>query len=119
MQHIPLLSGLSNMELTKLAEGMSSRTVQPGGYLMREGEVGKEFFIVVKGKCEVTRRGEDGKEIVLAHLENRDYVGEAALVADEDVTRNASVKAIEKTICLVCDQATFKSVLSKSKVKFA
>lgn len=119
MQHIPLLSGLSNMELTKLAEGMSSRTIQPGGYLMKEGDVGKEFFIVVKGKCEVTRKDDTGADQVLAHLENRDYVGEAALVADGDVTRNASVKALEKTITLVCDRTTFKSVLSKSKVKFA
>jgi len=118
MQHIPLLSGLTDKDLDRLANGTESKTVPKGGYLMRQGEVGDKFFIIVKGRCEVTRDDTEGGQEVLCILENRDYVGETALI-NEGEKRNASVRALDKTICLVTNRKTFREVLgSKGNSKF-
>lgn len=51
----------------------------------------------------------------LAYLGKADYAGEQALL--KSTVRNATLTAVEETICLSCDKATFDHI--KQSVKFA
>merc|ERR550534_1124560 len=77
---------------------------------MKHGEVGREFFLVIKGSAKVYTPA----VALVATLESGDYCGEQALL--NDAVRGATVEATaDNTICLVCDQRTFKSVLGDKR----
>jgi CRP-like cAMP-binding protein len=50
--------------------------------LCKEGQLGHEFFVVVDGKVQVTRKGRR-----VATLGGGDFVGEVALLTDMRATR--------------------------------
>merc|ERR1719461_1379444 len=67
---------------------MVERRFDPGKCLMKVGEQGTEFFIIVSGKCKViTQEG-----VKVAELVESDYCGEQGLL--RATTRNATVRAI-------------------------
>jgi len=82
-----------------------------GDDLMKEGEEGDSFIIIVEGKVEV----KSAKAGHLALLEDGDYAGEQALL--KSTVRNATLTAIEPTTCLLCNKKTFDKI--KKSVKFA
>ena len=86
LKRAPLFDGLSKKELVALARVTEDLEVPAGGVLCKEGETGQEFFVIVDGKIEVTRKGRR-----LAARGGGDFVGEIALL--EDVPRTATVKA--------------------------
>src|SRR5215211_6161519 len=72
----PLFAGLSKKELTELARMTEDVTIEPGEVLCKEGELGREFFVIMDGEAEVTRKGK--------RLEKRgggDFFGEIPLTA--------------------------------------
>ena len=86
-----------------------------GTILFREGDLGKEMFIIQKGKVQVRKRvGQDEK--VLAELSDGDFFGEMALLMGMD--RSATVEVLEDSKILVVGPDTFESLL-KSNVQIA
>ena len=57
LKRIPLFEGLSRKELTELARITEDMEVPEGKVLCREGDLGHEFFVIIEGEAEVTRRG--------------------------------------------------------------
>ena len=47
----------SRKELVQLARVSDDLEVPPGKVLCREGEVGQEFFVIIDGEVEITRKG--------------------------------------------------------------
>lgn len=86
LSKVPLFDGLSRKELAELAKVTEDVEVKPGKVLCREGESGREFFLVLEGEAEVTK-GEKS----LAKVGPGDFFGEVALV--ERVPRIATVTA--------------------------
>ncbi len=86
-----------------------------GTILFREGDPGREMFIIQKGKVQVRKRV--GKtEKVLAELSQGEFFGEMALLMSQD--RSATVEVIEDSKLLVINPDTFKSLL-KSNIDIA
>lgn len=112
LRNVRLFNSLNNTELEELRLGLMERTFAAGRCLMRAGEMGTEFFIIVSGKCEVIT-GEGDK---VAELEESDYCGEQGLL--RSTVRNATVRAIVPTTTLCIDKRLFDSVL-RGNVKFA
>jgi CRP-like cAMP-binding protein len=86
LRHAPLFEGLSKKDLTELARFTEDMEVEAGKVLCKEGELGYEFFVIVDGKVDVTRKGK--------HLGTRgagDFIGEIALI--ENIHRTATVTA--------------------------
>lgn len=111
LKQIRLFRSLSPDALRKLSGKLSKRNFPAGGYLMRYGDQGEEFFIIVEGKCEVL----DGKETKVADLKQGDYCGEQSLIRQQK--RNASIRAVGAVTTLTCNKANFDKII-KGNVGF-
>ena len=76
LRDLPLFELCSKRDLRRIAALGEERTVDAGTELIREGEPGTEFFVVVEGEVEVRRRGRR-----VARLGDGSYVGEIALLS--------------------------------------
>ncbi len=76
-----------------------------GDVIVREGERGREMFMVVSGSVRISKEKE-GVETVLAHLSEGEIFGEMALV-EEGRTRSASATAHGPVALLVMDKDSF------------
>jgi CRP-like cAMP-binding protein len=71
-----------------------------GEIIVREGEAGREMYVIQRGSVEVTK-SLGGREMVLATLERGTFFGEMSLL--ESLPRNATVRAKGDTELLVID----------------
>ncbi len=99
----PLFDGLSKKELTALARLTEDMEVDAGTVLCKEGEIGREFFVVMDGEVEVKRRGRRLKNT------DGDFFGEIALL--EDLPRTATVSAKTPLRMFVLTARDFRHVL--------
>ncbi len=82
--------------------------VTAGGYVFREGELGREMFIIQDGQVEITQRAA-GEERQLAVLEKGDFFGEMALL--EDLPRAGSARALSDVRLVQINGSTFDQML--------
>src|SRR5690242_339619 len=104
IQSISLFSDRPNRELELIASLADVVDVPEGKELMREGDRGREFFALIDGTAEVTRRGE-----LLSTLGPGDFFGEIALVAR--VPRTASVTTTSPARVLVLTDQAFRRLV--------
>jgi CRP-like cAMP-binding protein len=83
---IPLFQNLSAKQLAAVDGLVTTIDVSPGRELIRQGELGREFIVVVAGEAEVRRDGE-----VISVRGPGTFFGEMALLLDRP--RNASIVA--------------------------
>ncbi|MCA9518334.1 MAG: cyclic nucleotide-binding domain-containing protein [Myxococcales bacterium] len=69
-----------------------------GETIVREGEHGREMYVIQSGRVEITKRI-GGEEVQLAVLEKGDFFGEMGLL--ESLPRDANARAIGPTSLLV------------------
>ena len=105
LTRVGMLSGLPGEHLTRLAERMERQDVAPGETIVREGERGNRFYVVLSGLLNVTQ--EDLGERRL--LRPGDAFGEVALAMG--IPRTASVRALTPAVVASCDQAAFDELL--------
>ena len=94
--------------LLKLAACATERSVIPGEMIIREGEVGTEFYLVVVGAFHVLGRAFDGTDLVSARLETGSCFGEQALLTEAATPRSASVRAVTRGRLLVFSDLALK-----------
>jgi CRP/FNR family cyclic AMP-dependent transcriptional regulator len=101
----PLFSGLSRQELGELAKATEDLEVPAGKLLTREGDLGREFFVIVEGEVSVARGGEE-----IRRMGPGDFFGEIALVW-EPARRTATVTAVTPLRFFVLTRQSFRSLL--------
>ena len=106
LTRIPLFSGCSRKDVQRLARAADELTIPAGTQLTREGDVGREAFVILDGEAEVTRGGR-----VLATLSQGDHVGELSLL--DGGPRTATVTATTELQVLVLSTAAFNGVLDE------
>jgi CRP/FNR family cyclic AMP-dependent transcriptional regulator len=107
MGRVPLFSECSKSELGKVAAVADELALGAGAELMREGERGREFVVIVDGSARVERGGER-----IATLGPGDFAGEIALVAN--VPRTATVVADTALRLLVLSDRSFQTVIRET-----
>uniref|UniRef100_A0A8C4X4D4 cGMP-dependent protein kinase 1 n=1 Tax=Erpetoichthys calabaricus TaxID=27687 RepID=A0A8C4X4D4_ERPCA len=110
LKSVPTFQGLPEEILSKLADVLEETHYDDGEYIIRQGARGDTFFIISKGKVNVTREDSPNEEpIFLRTLAKGDWFGEKALQG-EDI-RTANVIAAEAVTCLVIDRDSFKHLI--------
>jgi len=105
LSEVPLFNGLSKKHMRALAGLVTPVAVKAGREFMHEGEIGREFFIVISGEAQILRGGE-----VIAVRGPGDFFGEIALLLDRP--RTASVVAQTDMQLEVIERRDFKVYLS-------
>ena len=102
---VPLFARCSKRELSQIGTLADEVDLPAGTVVVREGGFGQEFFVLVSGKAEVSRKGK-----VVAKLGPGDWFGEIALL--HNAPRNATVTATSPIVALVVSHRDFTSLLS-------
>ncbi len=105
LTRVGLLSGLPGDHLSKLAGRLEREDVAPGATVVREGDPGERFYIVLSGMLNVTQEGLGERRL----LRPGDSFGEVALAMG--IPRTASVRAVTPAVVASCDQETFDELL--------
>ena len=92
---VPLFDDLSQDAFVELVNKLSYHRHVPGQLIIKEGDPGRSFFVIVEGKVRIFKSLEDGKELTLAHLGEGAFFGEMALLSG--APRTANVVAEEDT----------------------
>lgn len=101
---VPLFSRCSKKELRTVAQSLDVREVPEGARLVRQGEAGDSFFVLIEGSAVVRRNGRK-----LAMLGPGDFFGELAVL--DPAPRNADVIAAGPVTVGALDVRAFRSLL--------
>lgn len=109
LQSVALFWDLAEEELGYISEKMIARHYESGKFIFLEDSEGEQCFFVVQGSVKVTRLSKDGREVILAMLNEGEFFGEMALLDGE--SRSANVIALEETEVLTLNREDFLVVL--------
>ena len=104
---IPIFSECTRKELKAISRLVTPVSISEGKVLVREGEPGREFMIIVEGSATVRRNGRK-----IASLGPGDFFGELAVLAG--VPRTATVTADTKMVVEAMNRQEFSSLLDES-----
>lgn len=105
LARVGLFASLPGETLAKLAERMQREEVSAGTVLVREGEPGDRFFVLLSGMATVSQSTMGERRV----LKTGEFFGEVALTMD--VPRTATVTAMTPCVVASCDQATFDELV--------
>ncbi len=99
--------------LSAVYKSMTIENYQKGDIIIEEGKFGDMFYILYKGKVQVSRKTLSGDKIALADLSSDDniFFGETALISDDP--RTATVKALTDCRCIALSSTKFLAVCDK------
>lgn len=109
LSRISLFETLSIESLNQLARSLTKQTFDDGHYIIRQGEIGEQFYVIIKGKVRVTKTGDTGDEVELIRLGEGDVFGERALIKKEP--RAANVIADGPVECYFLNKHDFALIL--------
>jgi CPA1 family monovalent cation:H+ antiporter len=101
---VPLFSGLSKRHLRRIAKLARIRRFAPGSAMVRAGESGRSFYVLLDGNAKVIRAGGRPRRLGMG-----DYFGEMALL--DDGPRSADVVADGEVLALTIDRSGFSKLL--------
>ena len=107
IKKVPLFARCSKHDLEEIALIADEIDLPEGRVLTREGDRGREFFVLLEGEVDVTRRGEHVRT-----MSGGDFFGEIALVSDEP--RTATVTATTGIRSLVITDRAFRALIERS-----
>ncbi|WP_186438474.1 cyclic nucleotide-binding domain-containing protein [Cohnella terricola] len=101
----PWFHGVPREELQEAAGLLKPAFFASGSWLMKEGQLAEECFLLLDGQAQVTSRNLVGERVVLSELSAGEMVGEIALMRND--RRGASVQALTEVNALRIDRDAF------------
>ncbi|AKT36452.1 cyclic nucleotide-binding domain-containing protein [Chondromyces crocatus] len=92
LREIGLFGGLTDEVLRLLASSLEVQDLEPGHVIFREGESGRDMFVLLDGEIEVLKRSKRNLEARMAVLGPNDWFGEMSIL--DVMPRSATVQAI-------------------------
>lgn len=108
---VPILENLTEAERHIVADALVPVTFKKGDIIMKQGDPGEDFFIIIEGNVVCTqyaRKGETAQEV--GHLGANDYFGEIALLLNQPRRATVTVVSHELT-CVRLDKKGFETVM--------
>jgi len=107
LRKVPIFTGLPARELEFISRSVTERLYEPGSVIVRQGDPGIGFFMIVDGRVEVTHDGHTIRE-----MGPGEFFGEMALL--EERIRTATVSAKSRTRCLQLVRWDFRALLKEN-----
>ncbi len=104
LKAVPLFASFRKRDLAEVGRIADELDVPAGKVLIRENEIGRQFFVLLEGEAEVRRRGRK-----VNTLKSGDFFGEIALLANRETT--ATVTTTTPTRLLVVTRPNFNSLV--------
>lgn len=109
LEKVPILATLQKYELLTVADALETANFSDGEVIIRQGDPGDTFYIIVEGEVQVSQLRGGGVEEEIARLTAGQYFGEIALLTDRP--RAATVRALKDCKCVKLDRARFVRVM--------
>jgi CRP-like cAMP-binding protein len=106
LSDVPLFSGLSKRHLNRIAEVAKSRRYSRYSTIVRAGDPGDAFFVILDGTVLVKTPGKRPKRLAAG-----DSFGEMALL--DDAPRSATVDADDEVLVMLLGRKAFNRILEK------
>ena len=105
LRSISIFAPLDIPTVDHLAQQLRAKLAPAGADIVRQGDIGDRFYIIDRGRVEVTA---DGRTV--AELGPGAYFGEIALL--RDVPRTATVTTLEETRLLTLERDQFLAAVT-------
>ena len=112
LKEISFFSDIPEHDLRQIAEIMVEKSYRKGAVIIEERTEAERFFIIYRGKIEITKKFESDEEFVLSVQSDGDFFGEMALLDEQP--RSATARALEPTIVLETSRKNFETLLYKA-----
>jgi ATP-binding cassette, subfamily B, bacterial len=109
---IPVLSNLDERLLEEIAKLFVTERHPADRVVVHEGDPGDRFYIIVRGRAEVSKKCADGGEQIVNVLEDGDHFGEVALL--KSIPRTATVTTVVSTTFLTLQRDLFFSLMNSA-----
>lgn len=110
LHQVPLFQEFTKHELALIADALETQTFDDGTYIIRQGDTGDHFYILVQGECVATHRPPGQNEIVeMSRMKVGSYFGERALLTNNP--RAANIIAVGQVKVAAMDRAAFVRLL--------
>ena len=109
MTEAPLFANLPKRHLRSIAKVTGVREYEKGASVIREGDPGSTFYVLLDGRARVVRGGQK-----VTHISADDFFGEISLL--DAGSRTASVIAESPLRCLTLDEKDFAKILAGEPV---
>lgn len=103
---VPMFSQLSAKERRHVAKALGVHDVAEGVMLVRQGEAGDTFYVLLEGDAKVVRNGRK-----IASLGTGDWFGELALL--DPAPRNADVVTVGRGVVGILDAKSFRRLVAE------
>lgn len=112
LRRVPLFAHLNDEELARVSQAVREKSYPKNSVILFEDDPGDALFVVVSGQVKVVLIGEDGREVILAMLQDGDFFGEMSLIDDQP--RSAHVIATEEANMLVLRRDDFRAAMDET-----
>lgn len=103
LNKLPLLAGVDEAAIKKVAGVLQVRTAERGQTILHKGDEGGHLLFLLSGRLQAVDVTEDGREIGLAFLMVGDYFGELSVI--DGLPRSATVVACEPSMYALLPRA--------------
>jgi CRP-like cAMP-binding protein len=112
IRRVPLFRDFADDEAAAVAATVTDRHYGKHQFVVREGDPGDTFFILVKGSVSVCRIAPDGRETILSILKEGDFFGEMSMF--DSSLRSASIKTLTDVEVGAIRQGDFLILLDRN-----
>jgi len=114
---VPLFARLPKGMPALVAKACALKVFPAGQVIIKQGDVGTEFFVIWSGRAQVLITSDDeAKPKEVATLTSGDYFGEGALLRNEP--RRATIKASAPLSALTISQEKFQELALHERLQF-
>jgi CRP/FNR family transcriptional regulator len=112
LRHVPLFRDFDSVELSELAQLVTTRRYGKHQTIFREGDPGQTFYLILSGSVAIVRIAADGRETILSILKERDFFGEMSIF--DTSVRAASVRTLTEVEIGAIEREDFLALIDRS-----
>lgn len=116
LSKITLFESIGVQKLDQLARSLTKQSYDDGQYIIRQGDIGDQFYVIHRGTVAVSKTDDLGNENVLITLGEGEVFGEQALIKKEP--RKANIVAVGPVECYYLESQDFYAMLGEFVEKF-